>query len=116
MYEQRNFAIFSTTELDQINFSEVLETSTETVRKSVDGSKTFVKWDGETLPPSVQALTTLEGPYTYEEILSILNTSEWTELVEEPVMVRARNVDGTFVSDNPSTPDVNEAWVQLEEV
>jgi hypothetical protein len=80
MYESRNFAIFSTTELDKINFSEVLETSAETVRLSVDGTKTFVKWDdGGTIPPSVQALTTLEGIYTYEEILEILSGPEWTE-------------------------------------
>jgi hypothetical protein len=82
MYESRNFAIFSTTELDQINFNEVLETSAETVRKSVDGTKTFVKWDGETPPPSVQALTTVEGPYTYAEILDILSGEEWVSLME----------------------------------
>jgi hypothetical protein len=79
MYEARQFAIFSTTELDQINFAEVLETSADTVRKSVDGTKTFVKWDGEEVPFSVQALTTLEGPYTHSEIMEILNTSEWTQ-------------------------------------
>jgi len=78
MYENRQFAIFSTTELDQVDFNEVLETSAETVRKSVDETKTFVKWDGETPPPSVQALTTIEGYYTYEEILNILSTPEWS--------------------------------------
>jgi hypothetical protein len=83
MYEQRNFAIFSVTELDQINFSEVLETSAETVRKSVDGTKTFVKWDGETPPPSVQALTTIQGYYTYTEILEILSGEEWSGTLEE---------------------------------
>jgi len=25
-------------------------------------------------------------------------------------MVRARNADGTYIGDDPSTPDVNEAW------
>jgi hypothetical protein len=83
MYEARQFAIFSTSELNQIDFDEVLETSADTVRKSVDETKTFVKWDGETPPPSVQALTTLEGPYTYSEILEILNTPEWTAPIEE---------------------------------
>lgn len=111
MYENRQFAIFSTTELNLINFAEVLETSAETVRLSTDGTKTFVKWEGETIPPSVQALTTLEGPYTYEEMLNILNTPEWTGVIEEPILVRARNEDGTFIGDDPSTPDVNEAWV-----
>ena len=83
MYENRQFAIFSTTELDQINFTEVLETSAETVRVSISGDLTFVKWDGETPPPSVQALTTIEGYYTYEEILNILSTPEWTTPMEE---------------------------------
>jgi hypothetical protein len=26
-------------------------------------------------------------------------------------MVRARNADGTFIADDPSTADINEAWV-----
>jgi hypothetical protein len=83
MYEQRNFAIFSTTELNQINFDEVLETSANTVRTSVNGTKTFVKWDGETPPPSVEALNTIEGYYTYTEMLDILSGEEWTETLEE---------------------------------
>jgi hypothetical protein len=82
MYENRQFAIFSTTELNQINFTEVLETSAETVRKSTDGSLTFVKWDTETPPPSVQALTTIQGFYTYEEMLDILSGEEWTAPME----------------------------------
>lgn len=77
MYDQRNFAIFLTTEVDKIDFSTVCETSAETLRKSVDGYKTFVKWDGE--PPSfIAELATLEGIYSYEEILEILNTPEWS--------------------------------------
>ena len=78
-YENREFMIFDVSELNTINFNEVLETSIDTVRKSVDGTKTFVKWDGATIPPSVEALTTKQGPYTYTEILSILSTSEWTD-------------------------------------
>jgi len=83
MYENRQFAIFSTTELNQIDFTEVLETSTDTCRLSTDGTKTFVKWDAETPPPSVQALTTIQGFYTYEEMLDILSSEEWVGLMEE---------------------------------
>ena len=78
-YESREFMIFNVSELGDINFLEVLETSADTVRKSVDGTKTFVKWEGETIPPSVANLTTKEGPYTYNEILSILSTPEWID-------------------------------------
>jgi len=70
--------IFNVSELNKINFNEVLETSEETVRKSVDETKTFVKWNGHEIPPSVQSLTTSEGPYTYSEIIDIMNTPEWT--------------------------------------
>jgi len=83
MHEQRNFMIFSTSETGSIDFSEVLETSTQTLRLSVDGSKSFVKWDGETVPTSVASLTTKEGPYTYDEIVTILTGSEWTDTTEE---------------------------------
>jgi hypothetical protein len=82
MYENRQFAIFSTTELDQIDFTEVLETSAETCRVSTDGNLTFVKWDTETPPPSVQALTTIQGYYTYEEMLDILSGEEWVSIME----------------------------------
>jgi len=77
-YENRNFMIFNVSELSNINFTDVLETSANTVRKSVDGQKTFVKWDN-TMPVCVANLTTKEGPYTYDEIILILNTPEWTE-------------------------------------
>jgi len=77
-YANREFMIFNVSELPNVDFTQVLETSIETVRKSVDETKTFVKWDGETIPSSVQALTTKEGPYTYDEILVILQTPEWT--------------------------------------
>ena len=78
-YENREFMIFNASELSNIDFTQVCETSIDTVRKSVDQTKTFVKWDGEIIPSSVNSLLTKEGPYTYTEILSILSTSEWTE-------------------------------------
>jgi hypothetical protein len=78
-YVNREFMIFNVSELNSINFNEVLETSIDTVRKSVDLTKTFVKWDGVTIPQCVQNLTTKEGPYTYNEILTILATPEWTD-------------------------------------
>lgn len=77
MYSNREFMIFTVDELDQIDFTQVLETSKDTVRKSVDESKTFVKWNGP-IPESVLNLQTKEGPYTYEEMLEILAGPEWT--------------------------------------
>lgn len=77
-YTDRNFMIFNVSELNNIDFNQVLETSADTIRKSVNQSKTFVKWEGN-IPTCVNNLTTKEGPYTYNEILVILATSEWMD-------------------------------------
>lgn len=84
VYENRQYVIFDVSELGSIDFSQVLETSAETVRKSADGTKTFVKWEGE-VPSSVAALTTKGNYLTYEEILAILDTEEWTVVSEMDV-------------------------------
>ena len=76
-YSTRKFMIFNVSELSNIDFTQVLETSIDTVRRSVDGTLTFVKWDGA-IPTTVDSLTTKQGPYTYEEIVTILATDVWT--------------------------------------
>jgi len=77
MYENRKFVIFSVTELDLVDFSQVLETSAQTVRKSVDGTLTFVKYDGD-MPPSVGALTTKSVEHGYTDMINILQGPDWT--------------------------------------
>ena len=78
MYPNRRFVIFSVSELGSIDFSQVYETSADTVRKSLDETLTFVKYDEE-MPSSVSALTTKTQEYTYEEILVILAGPDWTD-------------------------------------
>lgn len=78
MYTDREYVIFNVSELPNVDFTQVFETSTETVRKNVDGTLTFVKWSGE-MPSSINELTTKEGPYTHDEILVILSTEEWSK-------------------------------------
>ena len=76
-YTNRNFMMFETSELPSIDFGQVLETSIDTVRKSIDESRTFVKWDGTEIPSSVASLATKEGPYSYEEMIALLSSPEW---------------------------------------
>ncbi len=76
-FEHREYLIIPVSELTKVNFEEVLETSAETVRKSIDQTKTFVKWDG-TEPAFVATISGAEGPYTYDEILNILTGVDWT--------------------------------------
>jgi hypothetical protein len=74
--ENRNYTIFNVSEISLIDFNEVLETSAETLRKSVDGTKTFIKWE-DSEPACIADLTTAQGPYSHSEMLSILSGSDW---------------------------------------
>ena len=72
------YITINTDELSLVDFNEVLETSEDTVRLSVDGLQTVLKWEG-TEPLFVSTLRSYEGPYTHEEILAIMATPEWSE-------------------------------------
>ena len=68
----RNYVIIDKSEVANIDFSKVKETSAETLRYSIDGTKTFVKFEGDTP-------TFLSGKqqYTHTQILEILAGEEW---------------------------------------
>ena len=77
-YENRKYIIFNVSELGSVDFNEVLETSADSVRKSLDETKTFVKYEGD-MPSSVSALTSKTSEYSHSEILTVLAGSEWTD-------------------------------------
>ena len=83
MFENRKYIVMFYNEIDQIDFTQVMETSSETVRRSVDGNLTFVKYEGE-MPSSVVALTNKSEEFTHEQFLIILSGPDWTAPVEEP--------------------------------
>ena len=82
MYENREYLIIPATEVSKVDFTQVCETSAETLRFSTSGDKTFIKWDGES-PSFVADIVDAEGPYTYSEILEILSGPEWSAPMEE---------------------------------
>ena len=107
MYDNRRYLIIPSSIVDDINFIQVHETSKDTLRYSVDASKTFVKYDvvvydedvtqttinaetGETVTTTIPAGTygrpSIYDPsypeYTHEEILGVLSTEEWTRPIE----------------------------------
>jgi hypothetical protein len=55
------------------DFSQIVEDSAATVRKSVDGTLFIAKFEGDT-PSFLDGL----DQYTHEEILAIVNTAAWT--------------------------------------
>lgn len=71
----RTYVIINADEVDSVIFSQVDETSADTIRYSLDGSLTFVKFDTDTTPSFLVGKT----QYTHSEILAILATDEWTD-------------------------------------
>jgi hypothetical protein len=81
MFENRKYVIIPTSEVQNINFNQVLETSPETCRYSIDGMQTFVKYDGK-MPSSIKVLVNKSKEYSHSEILHLLNGEDWTLLDE----------------------------------
>ena len=68
------YTILNKQELESVNFTEVLETSANTLRYNNANTEFLLKFEGET--PSF-----LEGKteYDYSAIMDILNSSEWAK-------------------------------------
>lgn len=107
-YNNRRYLVVPTAITGSIDFSQVMETSIDTLRLSVDGTKTFVKYNvtieeedrTEThIDPETNQEITIEikagvygrpsiyseqyPEYTHEEILELLQTGEWNKPIEE---------------------------------
>ena len=91
-YSNRHWLIIPTEQLSDVDFSEVLESissrtkdpitdeltsASYTCRQSVDGTKSLIKWEGDT-PDFVSSLAGAAGPYNHSEILAILDTPAWS--------------------------------------
>jgi hypothetical protein len=74
----RNYVIIDASEASSVDFNQVLETSADTLRYNLDGTQTFVKFEGDT--PSF-----LEGKTAYDrsEMLTILANEEWSS--DDPI-------------------------------
>mgnify|MGYP003627300902 FL=1 len=70
----RTYVIIDAADVPQVDFSEVLETSEDTLRWSVDESQTFVKFEGAT-PDFLDGKT----QYNHAEILAVLAGPDWTQ-------------------------------------
>jgi hypothetical protein len=72
------YVIFDTSEVNLINFNEVLEDSIDTLRFSTQNtSYTFVKWVGDVIPQCINNLTTKSEIYSHDEMLTIMDDEIW---------------------------------------
>jgi len=74
----RNYVIIDASEVSSVDFNQVLEISADTLRYNLDGTKTFVKYEGET--PS---FLVGKPSFSHSEILEILSNENWAAPIEE---------------------------------
>ena len=62
-----------------IDFSQIQETSIDTIRKSVDESEFIAKWDGDT-PETITNVPDSDksAEMTHEQAKTLMQTPEWT--------------------------------------
>tara|TARA_B100001250_G_C19108211_1_gene489936 strand:- start:27 stop:260 length:234 start_codon:yes stop_codon:yes gene_type:complete len=73
-YSNRKWAIVNVSNITDEMIDSAIQTSMDTLRKTLDGSKAILKFNGDT-PSCFDGLTT----YNHSEILTELAKSAWTE-------------------------------------
>ena len=107
-FQNRRWLVIPTSIIDDIDFNQVHESNADSLRKSIDETLTFVKYEvntieetytetyedietGEEISNTVEAGTYGRPSiyseeyteYTHSEILELLSTEQWTEQIEE---------------------------------
>ena len=72
-YSNRKWLIVNVSDVTEDMISSAIQTSMGSLRKSLDGTKAILKWDGDT-PTCFDGMT----PYNHSEILTELAKSTWT--------------------------------------
>ena len=73
----RTYQIINISDLNNIDFSQVYETSADTIRKSIDESLFTIKWDREPSFITDGTVTPVET-LSYENCLTLMDTPEWS--------------------------------------
>ena len=76
-YSNRRWVIVNVSDITDEMIVNAMQTSMATLRKTLDGSKAILKFNGDT-PSCFEGLTT----YNHSEILTELAKSAWTEEAE----------------------------------
>jgi len=102
-FENRRWLVIPVSKIDDINFNQVLEPNKESLRKSIDGTKTFIKYNVEVVEEdydiTMEIAETQETKtetikagvygrpdiysedykeYNHADMLALLSTDEWT--------------------------------------
>ena len=76
----RTYAVINISDLELIDFSQIEETSSNTIRKSIDNTQFVIKWQEGYEPTFIADGTVIPvGIYTHSEILELMATDKWSE-------------------------------------
>ena len=80
MHNTRTYAVINLTDLELIDFSQINETSKDTIRKSLDNTEFVIKWEEGYVPTFITDASVIPvGTYDHHEILELMATPEWSE-------------------------------------
>ncbi len=75
------YAVIEIKDLDLIDFSQIEETSLDTIRKSIDETQFVIKWTQE--PTFIADGTVIPvGIYTHSEAIELMSTDKWSQPIE----------------------------------
>jgi len=80
MHNTRTYATINLTDVGQIDFSQVGQTSASTIRKSLDNTQFVIKWEDGYTPNFINdgSVVPIET-YDHHAILLLMATAEWSE-------------------------------------
>jgi len=79
----RTYAVINITDLELIDFSQIEETSSNTIRKSLDSTQFVIKWQEGYEPTFIESGAVIPvGIYTHSECLELMATDKWSEPIE----------------------------------
>ena len=73
-FSNRKWVIVNVSDITEEMIISAIQSSIDTLRKTLDGTQAILKWDGDT-PTCFDGMTT----YNHSEILTELAKSTWTE-------------------------------------
>ena len=80
MHNTKTYAVIELVDLDLIDFSQINETSKDTIRKSLDETQFVIKWEEGYVPTFITDASVIPlGTYDHHAILELMATPEWSE-------------------------------------
>ncbi len=76
------YVIVNTSDLELLDYGQLLTTSIETTIRNLNGDKAIVKYKGD-MPPTIESLSN-KTLHNHDEIIVIVKSDEWRGQPDDP--------------------------------